>query len=124
MTLAQRRLLFWSPRLLGITFAVFLSSFALDVFGEGYGFGRTILALAIHLIPTGIFLLALGLACRFEGVGAGLFAILALFLLLANAGRSRTASLGVALFLSGPLFLLAALFLANWVKRAALRERS
>jgi hypothetical protein len=32
-----RRLLFWSPRVLCVAFAIFLSLFALDVFSEGLG---------------------------------------------------------------------------------------
>ena len=32
-----RQFLFWSPRVLTILFALFLSLFALDVFEEGYG---------------------------------------------------------------------------------------
>ena len=39
-----KRTLFWAPRILCILFAVFVSLFALDVFGEGYGFWETILA--------------------------------------------------------------------------------
>ena len=53
-----KRLLFWMPRILCIAFAVFVSLFALDVFGEGYDFFETILAFVIHLIPTGIILVA------------------------------------------------------------------
>jgi hypothetical protein len=38
MNESKRRMLFWTPRLLSILFAIFISLFALDVFGEGYGF--------------------------------------------------------------------------------------
>ena len=38
----SKQLLFWTPRILGILFALFLSMFALDVFGEGYGFWGTL----------------------------------------------------------------------------------
>ena len=31
-----KRVLYWTPRVLGILFALFISIFALDVFGEGY----------------------------------------------------------------------------------------
>ncbi len=37
----MKQFLFWSPRVLTILFALFLSLFALDVFGEGYGFWAT-----------------------------------------------------------------------------------
>jgi hypothetical protein len=38
------RAFFWAPRALAILFIAFMSFFALDVFGEGYGFWRTLIA--------------------------------------------------------------------------------
>jgi len=117
MSSYSRRILFWAPRALSIAFALFLSMFALDVFGEGYGFWNTLLALAIHLIPTAILILALMLAWRWEWIGA---------LLFAAAGALYVASAfshpDWILMIAGPLFLIAALFLVNWIKRAELRR--
>lgn len=48
----MKRIMHWLPRVLGITYAVFLSLFAFDVFNEGYGMAEAILALLIHLVPT------------------------------------------------------------------------
>ena len=70
MTSLSKRLLFWTPRALAIVFIAFLSLFALDVFGEGYGFWQTLLALVIHLIPTWILIALLILAWRWEWIGA------------------------------------------------------
>ena len=109
-----KRILFWAPRILCILFAIFLSIFALDVFSAGYDFGETILALLIHLIPTCIVVMALLIAWRWEGVGAILFAALAL-LYLATGGKSWV--------ISGPLFLIGVLFLLNWIYRAQLKRR-
>ena len=53
-----RQFLFWSPRVLTILFALFLSLFALDVFEEDRDFWGTALALFMHLIPTWIVLMA------------------------------------------------------------------
>ena len=78
MNTASRRLLFWTPRVICIAFAIFLSLFALDVFNEGYGFGKTLLALLIHLVPVYIVLLVLAIAWRWEWIGAAGFAGLAL----------------------------------------------
>ncbi len=68
MTRFSGRALFWAPRALSIAFIAFLSLFALDVFGAGYGFWRTLLGLAIHLIPSfvliGVLVLALGVDRR------------------------------------------------------------
>ena len=51
MTTIARTLVFWTPRFFGVLFALFISMFALDVFGEGRGFWETTLALLMHLIP-------------------------------------------------------------------------
>ncbi len=120
MNTSTKRLLFWTPRVLCILFAMFLSLFALDVFSEGYGFWETILALLIHLVPVYIVVIALVIAWRWEWVGAILFIASALFYLVWSWGRFHwSAYLGI----SGPLVLLGLLFLFNWIYRAQLRTR-
>lgn len=114
----SRRILFWAPRALGIAFALFLSIFALDVFDEGYGFWNTLLALAMHLIPTAIVVVVLLLSWRWEWIGAVLFAA-AGALYMANSLRHPD----WILLISGPLFLIAVLFLVSWLKRAELHPR-
>jgi len=69
MNASARRVLFWTPRILCILFAVFLSVFSLDVFSEGYGFWQTIGALLLHLVPTFIVVFALLIGWRWEWVG-------------------------------------------------------
>jgi hypothetical protein len=112
-------MLFWTPRLLSILFAIFISLFAFDVFGEGYGFWATILALLMHLIPTGIVLLVLALAWRWEWIGGLLFIGLGLLYLARFQGQHWSAYVA----LSGPLFLIGVLFLLNWLYRAELHPR-
>ena len=60
----MKKLLYWAPRALSIAFILFLSLFALDVFSEGYGFWQTLLALAIHLIPSMVLTVGVLLAWR------------------------------------------------------------
>jgi glucose-6-phosphate-specific signal transduction histidine kinase len=116
----MKRVLFWTPRVLSILFALFLSLFAFDVFDEGYSFWEAILALLIHLVPVYIVVIVLVLAWRWEWVGAILFTALALVYLVATWGRFHwSAYLGI----SGPLVLLGVLFLFNWIYRAQLRTR-
>jgi hypothetical protein len=115
----QKRLLYWSPRVLTILFAIFLSLFALDVFNEGYGFWKTVLALAIHLVPTFIVLAVLLLAWRWEWIGAVLFAAAAA--LYTAQVRPRHFSWAVISAIALPLLVIAALFLINWLKRQKLR---
>ena len=102
-----RHVWFWTPRILGVLFAAFLSIFALDVFGEGYGFWGTIVALFMHLIPTWIVLALLAVAWRWEGVGGILFIALGVWCLIAPMGPKH-------LVIAGPPLLLGALFLAAW----------
>lgn len=118
MTTVGRRALFWTPRVLGIAFALFLSLFALDVFSEGYPPWKTVLALGIHLVPAGVVALALVIAWRFEWAGAALFAGLALFV-WSNWNVRESA----AILLIGVPLVLASLFLANWLNRAELHPR-
>ncbi len=109
-----QRFVFWAPRILTILFAVFLSIFALDVFGETAGFWKTTGALLMHLIPTALILLVLAVAWRREGFGVIVFTILGVFYIVTTWGRFP---LSVYFTIAGPMFLLALLFLANWIQR-------
>ena len=115
-----KRLLFWTPRILCILFAVFVSLFALDVFGEGYGLWGTMLALLMHLIPTGVILIVLAISWRWEWVGGVLFITLGVLYLVMAWGRFHWSTY---LVISGPLFLVGVLFLINWLYRAELRTQ-
>ena len=112
MNAYAKQVLYWSPRVLCILFAIFISLFALDVFGVGYSFWETVGALLIHLIPTYIVIIGLILAWRREWVGAILFTLLAILYAIWS-GR-----LDWSLLVSGPLLLIGALFLFNWLYRA------
>ena len=114
MSRITKQLLFWSPRVMGIFFAAFISMFALDVFGKGYGFWETIAALLIHLVPTYVVVAALIIAWRWEWLGAVLFIALALLHVVLCWGRFPWS---VYLAIPGPLVLVGVLFLANWAYR-------
>jgi hypothetical protein len=110
--------LFWSPRVLTLLVALFLSLFALDVFGEGYGFWGTAVALFMHLIPTWIVLVVLALSWRWEWVGAVLFVALGLIYAYFAVGRGHPEW---TVPISCPLFLVGGLFLLNWLYRKQIR---
>ena len=114
-----KRVLFWTPRVFGILFAVFLSIFALDVFTEETGFWEELLALLIHLIPTYMVLLVLLFAWKREWLGAILFTALAVFYVVLSGGRQHWSAYVV---ISGSLVVISILFLLNWIFRAKLRE--
>ena len=117
-----KRFLFWTPRIFCIAFAMFVSLLALDVFGEGYSLFETILAFLIHLIPTGIILIALVVSWRWEWMGA--IAFTALGVLYIVIFWDREFSWSIYVMMSGPLFLLGVLFLVNWLCRKQLRAGS
>jgi hypothetical protein len=117
------RALFWAPRAISIAFIAFLSLFALDVFSEGYGFWRTLLALGIHLIPSFVLLAILLLALRWEWIGAAAYAAAgAIYVAAVLPGPiPPETKLIWILTVAGPAFLISVLFLANWRKRRELR---
>ena len=121
MKTSTKRFLFWTPRILCLLFAAFISLFALDVFGENRGFWNTLLALLIHLIPTAILLVILAATWRWEWIGGLLFHALGIFYIVAFWGRFNWVAYVV---LSGSLFVLGALFLVGWKYREELRAKS
>lgn len=119
MTRPIKQSLIWVPRVLGILFALFLSIFALDVFGTGAGFWATLLALLIHLIPVGVLVIGLIFAWRWEWVGAVLFLGFGIWYLATAWGQFPVAVYWV---IAGPAFLVGILFLIDWLYRAELRS--
>lgn len=122
MTQALRRTLLWAPRALSMAFIAFLSLFALDVFGEGYGFWKTVAALLIHLIPSFVLIVVLVLAWRWEWIGAVLFAAAgALYVIQVVSLPLRPAiKLNWISVVAGPAFVIAGLFLVSWLIRGEL----
>jgi hypothetical protein len=117
MNKSIKRVVFWTPRILCILFAMFLSLFALDVFSEGHGYWETILALLIHLVPVYIIVILLVIAWRWEWVGAIMFNALAVLYVIWGWGHFHWS---VYVGMSGPLILVGVLFLINWIYRAHL----
>ncbi len=120
MNTSRKRVLFWTPRVLCILLAMFLSVFALDVFSEVNGIWQTIGALLLHLVPVYLVVIVLVIAWRREWVGAILFIALGLFFLVSYLGRMHWSAY---LAIPGPLVLIGVLFLFNWIYRAQLRTR-
>lgn len=120
MKTTSKRLLFWTPRVLCLLFAAFISIFALDVFEEGFGGWKTVVALCMHLVPTFLVLLVLAVSWRWEWVGALVFTALAVCYVTLFWGRFHWSAYAA---IAGPLCLLGLLFLLNWFWRAELHSR-
>jgi hypothetical protein len=118
MSKSIRQLLFWTPRIAGILFILFISLFALDVFGAGYGFWETLLALCMHLLPSLALTAGLVLAWRWEWVGAVLFGGFAGWYLAVMRGFDWT----VYLLLAGIPLVVGALFALGWIYRREIRR--
>ena len=121
MSETVRRLVFWSPRVICILFAVFVSLFALDVFGGRDPWWRQILGFLIHLVPTYILVAVLLVSWRWEWIGGVIFPALGLYYIYMSHGRFPWPTY---LLMSGLPILVGALFLANWFLRAELRHRT
>jgi hypothetical protein len=115
-----QQLLYWSPRALCIVFALFISIFAMDVFQEGQGVWRTMLALFMHLIPTFLLLILLAVSWRREWIAGALFPLLGVLYVVSVWGRPF-ATPSTLLLMAGPLVLTGGLFLLNWSHREQLR---
>jgi hypothetical protein len=123
----SKRILFWAPRVLSIILIALLSLFALDVFDEHSGLWQTLPALMVHLIPSFVLIVALILAWRWEWIGAVLYGAAGLLYVTWVVSMSRPVPpawrLIWILTIAGPAFIIAGLFLANWLKHDQLRAR-
>jgi len=117
MKKSTRSILFWTPRILGILFILFVGMFSLDVFGTGAGFWPTLVGFIIHNIPALLMLAGLLIGWHWEWVGALGFFSAAVFLEV----MSRSTELFfVLLFIAVPV-LIGSLFLAGWFLRRKVR---
>jgi hypothetical protein len=105
-----REWLYWTPRIVAILFAAFLSLFALDVVNEDPTQGSRFIALLMHLIPSLLVLIGLLIAWRRGRAGAAIFALLGIVYIAMAWGRFPILTFAL---ISGPLFLLAILFLID-----------
>ena len=118
MTRTSARLLLWGPRILGVGLCVFVGLFALDAFSENASLGAALAGFAVHLIPALVLLLLVALSWRWEWVG-GLACIALAALYAASVAGSHPDWI---LVISGPLFLVGALFLWSWRRHDELRR--
>jgi hypothetical protein len=115
MNRTSAALLLWAPRIAGILVAAFLGLFALDAF-DGRSFVAALPEFALHLVPSLLVLAVVAAAWKFEWIGA--VAFFGLAVLYAVMVRGRLDWIAV---ISGPLAIVAVLFLVSWSRRGDLR---
>ncbi len=121
MSTGLHRALYWTPRILCIAFAAFISIFAFDVFQKGVPAAQVALALLIHLIPTFLVIAVLVVSWRREWVGGVLYIALGILYVVWAWGKPF-ARPSTFLLIAGPPVLVGVLFLLGWRYRAQLRH--
>lgn len=121
----KRSVLYWAPRILGLTAIGFISMFALDSFEAGQPLTTQLLHFAQHLIPSFILLALLALAWKWEKSGGIAFITIGLLfsplVYMLNHGRNHFSvaqSLLVVLIITVPFIITGALFLLSHSKRS------
>ncbi len=119
MNTTLKKTLFWTPRIAGILFILFISLFALDIFDMKLGFWGTIVGLFMHLIPSILLTIAIVVAWKWEWFGALLFIGWALWYVAFMRGFPWVAYVLIA----GLPALIGLLFLVDWIWREQIRAR-
>ncbi len=94
----NKKILYWLPRVLAITFILFISVFALDVFGEP----QWVVPLLMHLIPSFILAMLTIVSWKHQKVGGTLFLIAGLIMV----GFYHSLIVACPAFIIGVLFLI------------------
>ena len=119
MNTPLKKTLFWTPRITGILFVLFISLFAFDVFEEGLSFWGTLLALFMHLLPSILLAIAIYVAWKREWVGAALFIGWAIWYVVSF--RDRDFPWITYAIIAGIPTVIGLLFLADWIWRKQIR---
>lgn len=107
-----KKILYWTPRVLGILAILFMMMFSLDCFGEYESFGKQMTCFFMHNIPAMVCIAVLIIAWKWEIIGGILF-ILAFIAagLFFNSFTVNPASLVVIC----PFLLTGILFIADYI---------
>lgn len=103
----RRKVIFWAPRVLVISYILFISLFAFDVFTEGTGVFEIIVALFMHLIPSFVLIAILYFSWKNPKVGAIVFLLIAIIFTLFFGTYE---DIIVFLMLTVPLLVMSGLF--------------
>lgn len=116
----MKKIIYWFPRILTLSFAIFISLFAMDVWSGEESFFLKLAGFMIHLIPTFAILVILAFAWRREWIGGAAFILLGGFYMIVSGMREHWAAY---VSISGTLFVTGILFCIGWFKRKASGDR-
>lgn len=109
-------IIMWVPRAMAMGVSCFLALFAMDAFEGDGGPMEKVVGLLVHLIPAGLCVVAVIMAWEHEWLGGLLFGTFAgAYLWWAWDHKEWV------LVMSGPLLLVAVLYLVAWRHRNALK---
>ncbi|MDD4135651.1 MAG: hypothetical protein PHN66_01105 [Candidatus Shapirobacteria bacterium] len=113
------KFIYWTPRILGIIFILFLTMFSLDIFQPGLTAWQIAIGLFMHNIPALILLIILIISWKHEIVGGIVFILAGLFYFFSLTKSSSFEWYMSVWFLiiSGPAFIIGILFFINWFKK-------
>jgi hypothetical protein len=113
------KLIYWTPRILGIIFVCFLALFSLDIFDGNYGFWGTILGLFMHNIPSLLLGIVIWISWKYEIVGGIVFILagLAYIATLFMNPQFEWYMISWSLTIASPAILVGILFIIGWLKK-------
>ncbi|MBN1462396.1 MAG: hypothetical protein JW922_01795 [Paludibacteraceae bacterium] len=79
----RQKVLKWTPRVLSVSFTIFIGIFALDVFSEGYSLFELAIALFMHSIPTIFFAFVTYISWKNPKSGGIIFIVLSILTIFA-----------------------------------------
>lgn len=115
------KFIYWTPRVLSITFLFFMALMSLDVFSPGLSAGQIALGLLMHNIPVFILAAVLWISWKREIVGGVIFTLAgAFYVVMTLIQMLRTSAwymMSWNVTVAGPAFLIGILFIINWFKK-------
>lgn len=115
------KFIYRTPRIAGILIIVFVSLFALDMFGGNEPWWKQLLGFVIHALPAILLAGLMVVAWRWEWVGFAAFLLAAVVFMRFVIGSPQFGFGNFLLFVS-PMTLIALLFWAGWKWRDEIRS--
>jgi hypothetical protein len=106
-----KKILYWSPRIIGILAILFMGMFSLDCFDKYETFGKQLTCFSMHNIPTLVFVAAVIIAWKWEMIGGIIFI---LFFIAAGIFFNSFTNNPASLLVIGPFLLAGILFILCW----------